>query len=74
MNRQKLSKRDIAFWLAYLEILSERVPLVDHWDDGSMTWHPRVAQKLLWYSKLPGTMRNHQIAYAWLMKNCSRIL
>jgi hypothetical protein len=74
MRRNKLSKTDIGFWRAYLEILNEKVPLVNHWDDGTMTWHPRVAQKLLWYSKLPETMHNRQIAYKWLMRNCSRLV
>ena len=41
MTRAKLSSRDVAFWRAYLEILNERVPLVDRWRDGSVTWHPR---------------------------------
>ena len=60
---------DMAFWRAYLEILDERVPLVDHWRDGSVTWTPRVGQKLLWYSGLPATPDNMKMAYAWLVKN-----
>ena len=45
----------------------ERVQLVDHWRDGSVTWHPRVVQKLLWYSDIPNTPRNVRIAHDWLM-------
>jgi hypothetical protein len=56
MPPKQLSKQDMAFWRAYVEILSERVPLVDHWDDGTVTWQPRVVQKLLWYSKIPNTV------------------
>ncbi len=62
----------MAFWRAYTEILNERVPLVDRWRDGSVTWHPRVVQKLLWYSNVPNTMRNREIAYDWLMRNAAR--
>lgn len=65
---------DMAFWRAYLEILNERVPLVDHWRDGSVTWTPRVGQKLLWYSGLPATPENMRMAYAWLMQNAARPL
>ena len=57
-HRKRLSEQDLAFWRAYLEIRSERVPLVDHWRDGSTTWHPRVIQKLLWYSGTPNTFEN----------------
>lgn len=71
MSTKKLSKRNIAFWRAYLEIRTERVPLVDSWDDGSLTWHPRVVQKLLWYSEVPNTMRNRGFAWDWLMENCT---
>jgi hypothetical protein len=62
---------EMAFWRAYLEILNERVPLVDHWRDGSITWHPRVGKKLLWYSGLPITPDNMKMAYAWLMQNAA---
>lgn len=72
MSRKHLSKWDIAFWRAYIEILNERVPLVDQWDDGTVTWQPRVVRKLLWYSSVPDTMRNRSLAYAWLMQHCAR--
>jgi hypothetical protein len=29
MRRSRLSKRDLDFWRAYIEILNERVPLVE---------------------------------------------
>jgi hypothetical protein len=74
MPRKQLSKRDIAFWRAYLEILNERVPLVDHWDDGTVTWQPRVVRKLLWYSDAPDTMRSRSLAYDWLMQHCARFV
>jgi hypothetical protein len=61
----------MAFWRAYLEILNERVPLVDHWRDGSVTWHPRVVQKLLWSSSLPDTKSNRLMAHDWLMENAT---
>jgi hypothetical protein len=64
-----LSARDIAFWRAYLEILNERVPLVDHWPDGGVTWHPRVVQKIVWYSGTRDTKRNRFMAVDWLMEN-----
>lgn len=66
-SKSHISKREFAFWRAYLEILSERVPLVDRWTDGHVTWHPRVVQKLLWYSNIPNTTRNRVIAQEWLM-------
>ena len=72
--RNTLSKRDIAFYRAYLEILNERVPLVDHWDSGTTSWHPRVVQKLLWYSGLRPTIRNRALAYDWLVKNATQPL
>jgi hypothetical protein len=72
MPPKQFSKRDRAFWRAYVEILSERVPLVDHWDDGRVTWQPRVVRKLLWYSDVPDTMRNRGLAYDWLMRHCAR--
>jgi hypothetical protein len=72
MTRRTLSKRDISFWRAYFEILNERVPLVDIWDDGTITWQPRIVQKLLWYSKIPNTMGYRHLAYEWLMLNCTR--
>ena len=59
--------RAFAFWKAYFEILRERVPLVDEWRDGSITWHPRVVQKLLWYTDIPNTAANRQMAHDWLM-------
>jgi len=37
-----------------------------------VTWHPRVVQKLLWYSNAPNTMRNREIAYDWLIRNAAR--
>jgi hypothetical protein len=72
MSHKKSPKRDIAFWRAYLEIQHERVSLVDRWDDGTVTWHPRVVQKLLWYSNVSNTTRNRSLAYDWLMRNCTR--
>ena len=69
-----LSKRDLAFYCAYLEILTERAPLVDHWENGTTSWHPRVVQKLLWYSGLSHTIRNRDMAYNWLMKNATQPL
>jgi hypothetical protein len=65
--KSKQPKREIGFWRAYLEILGERVQLVDRWSDGHVTWHPRVVQKLLWYSGIPNTPRNRSIAHDWLM-------
>ena len=65
--KKQISNREFALWRAYLEILSERVPLVDRWSDGNVTWHPRVVQKLLWYSNIPNTPRNRVIAQEWLM-------
>ena len=65
--KKPISDRDAAFWRAYIEILSERVPLVDHWRDGSITWHPRVVRKLLWYSDIPTTFRHRVMAHDWLM-------
>jgi hypothetical protein len=72
--REQLCRRDIAFWRAYLEIQSERVALVDHWDNGTVTWYPRVVQKLLWYANVPNTMRNRSLAYDWLMQHCARFV
>lgn len=72
MTRRTLSKREISFWRAYFEVLNERVPLVDLWADGTVTWQPRVVQKLFWYSKIPNTMGNRHLAYEWLMLNCTR--
>jgi hypothetical protein len=74
MQHKQLSNRDAAFWRAYTEILNERVSLVDHWDNGTVTWHPRVVQKLVWYSKMPDTMRNRSLAYDWLMQHCARFV
>jgi hypothetical protein len=74
MARKRLSKRDIAFWRAWFEIRSERVSLVDNWDDGSTTWKPRILQKMLWYSKTPQTIRNRHLVYEWLMQNCAKPL
>ena len=74
MVRKHLSNRDIAFWCAYIEILGERVPLVDRWNDGRVTWQPRIVRKLLWYSGVPGTMRNRSLAYDWLMQHCARFV
>ena len=67
-----ISDHDDAFWRAYLEILGDRAPLVDRWRDGSQTWHPRVIQKLLWYSDVPHTPQNRMLAYEWLMRNATR--
>jgi hypothetical protein len=74
MERKQLSKRDITFWRAYFELLNERVALIDHWDDGTVTWHPRVVRKLLWYSDVPDTLFNRRLAYGWLMKHCARFV
>lgn len=63
---------NIAFWRAYLEVLNERVPLVDKWRDGSVTWHPRVVEKLLWYTGTKNTKRNRRIAHDWLMQNAAK--
>ena len=72
MLQKHLSPRDLAFWKAYIEILNERVPLVDHWSDGTSTWRPRVVEKMLWYSKVRNTMRNRSMAYDWLMQHCAK--
>jgi hypothetical protein len=74
MVRTHLSNRDIAFWRAYIEILGERLPLVDRWNDGRVTWQPRIVRKLLWYSGVPDTMRNRSLAYDWLMQHCARFV
>lgn len=74
MSQKKSVRRDISFWRAYLEIQNERVPLVERWDDGTVTWHPRVVQKLLWYSNVPNTMRNRSLAYGWLMQHFARFV
>ena len=74
MPHKQVSKRDITFWRAYIEILNERVPLVNHWDDGTVTWEPRVVRKLLWYSEVPDTMQNRSLAYDWLMQHCARFV
>ena len=66
-SKKQTSTQEFAFWRAYLEILSERVPLVDRWSDGHVTWHPRVVQKLLWYSNISNTPRNRMTAHEWLM-------
>ena len=65
----QLSDRDIAFWRAYIEILSERVPLVYQWGEGLTTWHPRVVKKILWYSGTRNTKQNRHIVLDWLMGN-----
>jgi hypothetical protein len=64
----------LAIWRAYLEILNERIFLVDRWSDGIATWHPRFVQKLCWYSGIPATKRNPNAAYRWLVKNCTKIV
>jgi hypothetical protein len=74
MPRKQLSKWDTAFWRAYVEILNERVPLVDQWDDGAVTWQPRVVRKLLWYSDVSDTVRNRSLAYEWLKQHCARLV
>ena len=73
-SKQYLSDRDIGFWRAYVEIMSERTYLVDRWSDGHTTWHPRVVQKLLWYSGYADTVRNRALAYNWLMANAAEPL
>jgi len=45
MRRNQISKRDIAFWRAYFEVLNERIALIDEWSDGTVTWRPRVVRK-----------------------------
>jgi hypothetical protein len=70
--RKKPTEHDIAFWRAYIEILNERVKLVDKWPDGSITWHPRVVRKLLWYSDIPNTFENRVMAHDWLMENAAQ--
>jgi hypothetical protein len=70
-SKNLMSDCDLAFWRAYFEILNERVQMVDKWRDGSVTWHPRVAEKLLWYSEMPNTARNRRLAHDWLMQNCT---
>lgn len=69
MSKPTLSKQDIAFWRAYLEILRERTPLVGEWSEGQFIWHPRVVQKMIWYSGLKETARNRGLVYEWLMDN-----
>jgi hypothetical protein len=71
-SREQGDSRDARFWRAYFEILHERVPLVDRWRDGSMTWHPRVVEKLLWYSDIPNTKANRQMAHTWLIENAAK--
>lgn len=67
-SAQSVCRREIPFWRAYIEILGDRGRLVDNrWDDGSVTWHPRVVQKLLWYSGIPHSPHNVRIAHDWLM-------
>ena len=63
----------LAIWRTYLEILNERIFLVDRWSDGIATWHPRVVQKLCWCSGIPATKRNLNAAYRWLVKNCTKL-
>lgn len=65
-------QKSMELWRAYLEVLSERVPLVDHWRDGTVTWHPRVVRKMLWYSGRKDTMRNRRLAYDWLMRHATK--
>jgi hypothetical protein len=69
VSKPKLSKQEVAFWRAYLEILRERTPLVEEWSDGRVTWHPRVIQKMIWYSGFKDTIRNRGLVYEWLMDN-----
>jgi hypothetical protein len=69
VSNPKLSKQEIAFWRAYLEIQRERTQLVDTWSDGHVTWHPRVIQKMIWYSGLKDTIRNRGLVHDWLMDN-----
>jgi len=44
-TNSKRHARELKFWRAYLEILNERVPLVDRWRDGTATWHPRIVRE-----------------------------
>ncbi len=69
IRKKPLRSRDFAFWRAYIEILNERVPLVDRWSDGTTTWHPRVVRKMLWYTETPDTMPNRHMAIDWLMEH-----
>jgi hypothetical protein len=71
-RNKRILNQEVSFWRAYLEILSERVPLVDRWRDGSQTWHPRVVQKLLWYSGMASTFKNRVMAHHWLMQNANK--
>jgi hypothetical protein len=72
MSRKQMSKRDIAFWRAYFEILND--VLIDEWADGTVTWQPRVVRKLLWYSEIPDTIHNRSLAYDWLMQHCAQFV
>src|SRR5574340_1422048 len=65
------SDRGSAFWRAYLTILNEHVPLVDHWNDGTATWHPQVVPKMCRYRGVPATKRNRLTTYHWLVRNCT---
>ena len=74
MARRDISKRELRLWRAYLEIQNERVPLTDRWSDGSVTWHPRVIQKMVWYSGLKNTLRNRWLVHDWLMRKARKPL
>jgi hypothetical protein len=43
--------------------------LVEEWSDDHVTWHPRVIQKMIWYSGLKDTIRNRGLVHDWLMDN-----
>ncbi len=73
-TNSKRHARELKFWRAYLEILNERVPLVDRWRDGTATWHPRIVGKLCWYSGIANTKRNRNSAYLWLLRHCTKIV
>ena len=73
MAPRQSSNDDTAFWRAYAEILNERAPLVDRWRDGTATWHPRVVQKLVWYSDLCNTQRNRNARARLAYEECESI-
>jgi hypothetical protein len=72
MVKNHFSNRELYLWRAYLEVLNERVTLVDHWSDGTVTWHPRAVQKLIWYAGLKNTIRNRWLVHAWLMRSATK--
>jgi hypothetical protein len=72
MASRRLSDRELDLWRAYLDVLNEPTPLVDRWSNGSVTWHPRVVQKLIWYSGLKNTVRNRWLVHDWLMRRATK--